>query len=245
MMRNLVVGNWKMNGTISDLALVKKIAETAKIVTQKTETALCVPAVFIQNFASENLIHIGAQDCHHLNKGAHTGDIAADMLKNIGATHVIVGHSERRTDHHETNAQIHAKANAAFNAGIKPIICVGEAHEQYVAGTSQNIVIEQIINSVPITDHEFAIGYEPIWAIGTGLIPKLEEITDIHTVIRNTLTDMLGIEKANKVQILYGGSVKSNNAQEIAALNNVDGALVGGASLNADDFCAIMNAFSE
>jgi triosephosphate isomerase len=234
-----------MNGHLNDLTLIKEIAKTAHHHAKTIETVLCVPYVFIYDFAFKNLMPIGAQDCHHLNKGAHTGDISAIMLKNIGASHVIVGHSERRIDHHETNEQIHAKANAVFNADLKPIICVGETHEHYLAGTSKNIVIEQIRHSVPQTTKEFAIGYEPVWAIGTGLIPKLEEITEIHTIIRQTLADMLGENIANKVQILYGGSVKPNNAPEIAGLKNVDGALVGGASLNAEDFTAIINAFAE
>jgi len=244
-MRNFVVGNWKMNGSLEDVSLLQDMAETVQRVSKNTETALCVPSVFIQNFAAQNLMPIGAQDCHHLNKGAHTGDVAADMLKNVGASCVIIGHSERRIDHHETSAQIHAKANTVFNAGLKPIICVGETHTQYLEGQSKNIVIEHIRNSVPPTDKPFAIGYEPVWAIGTGLIPKLEEIADIHLVIRQTLAEMLGQSVADTVQILYGGSVKPNNAADIAALKNVDGALVGGASLNADDFCAIIRAFSE
>lgn len=241
----LVVGNWKMNGGLGDMSLVEKIAAVASEVKSTTQTVICVPSVFIKHFADKNLVQIGAQDCHHLQKGAHTGDISADMVKEVGGSHIIVGHSERRIDHHETNEMIHAKADSVFNVGLTPIICVGESHEEYKQGKSGEVIVEQLKNSIPKTDKPFAIGYEPIWAIGTGLIPQLNEISLMHNLIRKTLGDLLGEKTASNVKILYGGSVKANNAADIAGCSNVDGSLVGGASLNADDFGAIIRAFSQ
>ena len=244
-MIKLVVGNWKMNGKLDDMPLVQTIADTANHLKEKIDVVLCVPAAFIQSFAQNNTVCIGGQNCHYLKTGAYTGEISADMLKNVGASHVIVGHSERRIDCYETDKIVSQKANAAFAALLEPIICVGETHEQYTQGISAKIVAEQIKNSVPKTDKPFAIGYEPIWAIGTGLIPHLDEIANIHQVIRDTLQTLLGKQSASKVRILYGGSVKPNNAHDIAHIKNVDGALVGGASLSADDFIGIINAFAK
>ncbi len=244
MRKKLIAGNWKMNGTLDDISLIEHIAESLKPHHSIIDSVICVPSVFIKNFADKNIMNIGGQNCHHLKTGAYTGEISADMLQQVGATYVIVGHSERRIDCHETDAMVKAKANAVFEAGLKPIICVGETKEHYYQGICKDIIIEQLKNSVPETTKPFAIGYEPIWAIGTGLIPQLNEIFDIHSVIRETLKTLIGQDTANKVQILYGGSVKPNNASDIAGLDNVDGALVGGASLNVNDFTAIINAFS-
>lgn len=244
MSKNLVVGNWKMNGALTDTPLVNAITQKATDIASQLDTVVCVPSVFIQSYAAKSNLAIGAQDCHHLTKGAHTGDISAEMIKQVGANHVVIGHSERRVDHHETNEMVRAKADAAFSADVMPIICVGESHEEYTSGRSKEIIINQIKNSVPVTDKVFAIGYEPIWAIGTGLIPQLDEISQMHTVIRQTLVDLLGEKPASAVKILYGGSVKPNNASDIAQCDHVDGALVGGASLNADDFTAIMQSFA-
>jgi triosephosphate isomerase (TIM) len=244
MRKKLIAGNWKMNGTLSDVALIEKIADSVNLYKDTIESVICVPAVFIKSFFDKNIMDIGGQNCHHLKTGAYTGEVSADMLQQVGAKYVIVGHSERRIDCHETDAMIKAKANAAFEAGLKPIICVGETKEHYYQGICQEIIIEQLKHSVPETTKPFAIGYEPIWAIGTGLIPQLNEIFEIHSVIRETLKTLIGQDTANKVQILYGGSVKPNNASDIAKLDNVDGALVGGASLNVNDFTAIINAFA-
>lgn len=243
-MVKLVVGNWKMNGCLNDISLIQTISKVSDTLKHKIDTVICVPSVFIQHFAKDTTIHIGGQNCHHLKTGAYTGEVSADMLKNVGANYVIVGHSERRIDCFETDKIVHDKAQAVFNADLTPIICVGETHEQYIQGTSKEIIIEQLKNSVPQTLTEFAIGYEPIWAIGTGLIPKLDEISDMHRMIYDTLKTLLGVDIASKVRILYGGSVKPNNASDIAKIHHVDGALVGGASLSADDFIAIMQAFA-
>lgn len=243
-MLKLVAGNWKMNGSLSDVLILQEIAKTANNHKNTVETVICVPAVFVHHFAQLNLLEIGGQNCHTHESGAYTGEISASMIKNVGANYVIVGHSERRIDCLETDNIVQTKAKSAFQANLKPIICVGETHDHYKQKISKQIVIEQIKNSVPITDKSFAIGYEPIWAIGTGLIPKFDEIAEIHTTIRNTLITLLGQDNASKVQILYGGSVKPNNAHDIAKINHVDGALVGGASLNANDFSDIMIAFS-
>jgi triosephosphate isomerase len=244
-MVKLVAGNWKMNGCLDDISLVQTVANAADKLIDKIDVVLCVPAVFVQNFVQKKALYIGGQNCHYLKTGAYTGEISADMLRNVGANYVIVGHSERRVDCYETDKIVHAKANAAFAARLEPIICVGETHEQYTQAISAKIVAEQIKNSVPKTDKPFAIGYEPIWAIGTGLIPHLDEIANIHQVIRDTLQTLLGKQSASKVRILYGGSVKPSNAYDIAKIPNVDGALVGGASLNADDFIQIMTAFAD
>jgi len=244
MHKKLVVGNWKMHGDLSAINTVKMIADATQKYTAKIDTVLCVPSVYIHSFKQNTTLLFGGQNCHYLNTGAYTGEVSAAMLKDIGADYVIVGHSERRVDCFETDKIVHAKAAAVFGAGITPIICVGETHEHYVNKHSTQIITEQIKNSVPQTDKPFAIGYEPIWAIGTGLIPSLDEIDAIHHVIRDTLVSLLGKHTASQAHIIYGGSVKPNNVQSIATLKSVDGVLVGGASLSADDFIPIMTAFA-
>jgi triosephosphate isomerase len=244
-MRKLVVGNWKMNGDLNALSSVKNIEQVAKNYKSKIDTVLCVPSVYIHGFKNSTNISMGGQNCHYLKTGAYTGEISADMLKDVGADYVIVGHSERRVDCYETDKIVHAKANAAFVANLEPIICVGETSEHYSTRQSLKIITEQVKNSVPQTDKPFAIGYEPIWAIGTGLIPSATEIHEIHTVIRETLTSLLGKQSLSKARIIYGGSVKPNNAAEIANIPSVDGVLVGGASLNADDFTQIIKCFAD
>jgi triosephosphate isomerase (TIM) len=249
-MVKLVVGNWKMNGCLNDISFMQTIAETADTLNNQLKTVICVPSVFIHHFSNHIKTHhaifeIGGQNCHHLKTGAYTGEVSADMLKDVGAHYVIVGHSERRTDCYESDIIVHDKANTAFDADLIPIICVGETHEQYIQGISKKIIVEQIKHSVPHTVKKFAIGYEPIWAIGTGLIPQFDEIAAIHLTIYETLKGLLGTETTNKVDILYGGSVKPSNACDIANIDYVNGALVGGASLNASDFTQIMTAFAH
>lgn len=248
-MVKLVVGNWKMNGCLNDISFMQTLAETADRLHHQVKTVICVPSVLIHHFSNHIKTHniilqIGGQNCHQLTTGAYTGEVSADMLKNVGADYVIIGHSERRTDYYETDITVHDKAIAAFNANLTPIICIGETHDHYKQGISKRIIIEQIKHSVPKTIKKFAIGYEPIWAIGTGLIPQFDEIADIHLTIYDTLKSLLGTETANTVDILYGGSVKPNNACDIAKIDYVHGALVGGASLSAADFTQIITAFA-
>ena len=189
-------------------------------------------------------IHVGGQDCHGELEGAHTGDISAEMIADAGGTHVIVGHSERRTDHKEDDALIHGKALAAYRAGLVAIICVGETLTERDAGKALDVVGQQLSDSVPdsATAANTIIAYEPVWAIGTGRTPSLADIEEMHSDIRARLTSRFGGDIANGIRILYGGSVKPGNAAEIFAVPNVDGGLVGGASLKAADFSQIVKA---
>lgn len=244
MKKKFVAGNWKMNGSLASLDVVKEISVEAQRLRASLDTIMYLPSLYIHHFIEKEDIKIGAQNCHYENNGAFTGEISAEMLKDIGAVSVILGHSERRTGFHETSEMIREKAQNALKHNILPVICVGESEEQYRGKLSIKTVAEQIKSSVPENDGNIAIGYEPIWAIGTGLIPELNEIEEMHYTIRETLSSLLGKEASEKVNILYGGSVKPENAREIAQVNNVDGALVGGASLKAKDFIHIMNAFS-
>jgi triosephosphate isomerase (TIM) len=243
-MRKLAAGNWKMNGLSADLAELKALAEVAA----SCEVLICPPATLIAqaNWQMQGKsVMIGGQDCHANAKGAHTGDISAAMLKDAGAGHVILGHSERRADHGETDALVAAKTQAAWAAGLVAIVCVGETEAQRDAGQTLDVAASQLAGSVPegATASNLVIAYEPVWAIGTGRTPTLEEIAEVHAFMRARLTERLGAEAAG-VRLLYGGSVKPSNAVEIFALANVDGALVGGASLKAADFGAIVTALS-
>jgi triosephosphate isomerase len=235
-MKPLIAGNWKMNGLSSSVLEVQKlIGHFSGAMPSALEIAICPPATLIGLFATEfsdEGIAIGGQDCHPEASGAHTGEISAEMLADAGAAYVIVGHSERRADHGETNALVLAKARAARRAGLVPIICVGETEAERRAGREKDIVEVQLAESLPPGEPEIVVAYEPVWAIGTGRTPTLEEIADMHLFIRRRVGE--------GVRILYGGSVKPSNAREILALANVDGALVGGASLKADDFAAII-----
>ncbi len=201
------------------------------------DVLICPPATLLAGFAarySDEGIQFGGQDCHAGASGAHTGDISAQMLSDAGAAYVIAGHSERRADHGETNAQVKAKAQAALTAGLRPIICVGETREQREAGKALAIVSEQLAGSLPETGEAYVVAYEPVWAIGTGLTPTTADIAEMHDFIRT--------KTPAGTRILYGGSVKPGNAKEILAISNVNGALVGGASLKADDFYPIIAA---
>lgn len=240
----LIAGNWKMNGTSSQLTELKAIA--AGVSGEKYDALICTPATLLHRAAQscvDTALSVGAQDCHANSSGAHTGDTSADMIKDTGATHIIVGHSERRTDHGETDANVMAKAQATQTTDMVAIICIGETREEREQGRANEIASAQIKGSVPTdsTPENTVIAYEPVWAIGTGLVPSTDDIASIHAHIRSELIDLLG-EAGSKMKILYGGSLKPANAHEILAINNVDGGLIGGASLKSTDFLAICAA---
>lgn len=241
-LKKLVAGNWKMHGTSAELAEVTTISMAAE--TAGCDVALCIPATLIERAVrAAPGFSIGGQDCHADDKGAHTGDISATMLKDAGAVLTIVGHSERRADHGESDADVCAKAKTAFAASLSVILCVGESLEVREAGDAVRVVSAQVDSSLP-PDAEagrFAIAYEPIWAIGTGKIPSMNDIAEMHAALRQRLIAAYG-EKGRDIRILYGGSVKAANAAEIFAVPDVDGALVGGASLAAADFLPIIAA---
>jgi len=245
-MKKLAAGNWKMNGTTA--ALDEMRALLAAHPAPACAMLLCPPATLIAQAAYHTkgkALHIGGQDCHAKASGAHTGDISAAMLKDAGASHVILGHSERRADHAETNAQVKAKAEAALAAQLIAIVCLGETEAQRDAGETLALCGNQLHGSIPAgaTAANMVIAYEPVWAIGTGRTPTLDQIAEVHAFLRAELVKALG-EDGQGVRILYGGSVKPSNAAEIFAVKDVDGALVGGASLKAVDFGAIVAALS-
>ena len=237
-MKSLIAGNWKMHGrTASAGELQLLIDKFSGSMPADRDILICPPVTLVPAFASafsDEGIMIGGQDCHTQEAGAHTGDISAVMLADAGAAYVIVGHSERRADHGETNALVKAKADAALAAGLTPIVCVGETKDEREAGKAQDVVGAQLDGSLPQTTEDFVIAYEPVWAIGTGLTPTIDDIAQMHDFIRGKTRD--------DVRILYGGSVKPGNAKEILAVRNVNGALVGGASLKAEDFYEIICA---
>lgn len=246
-LRPLIAGNWKMNGTRTSLAELDAVIAGAGTAPH-ADLLICPPATLIAAAAARaagTRVGIGGQDCHAAASGAHTGDLSAEMLKDAGATAVIVGHSERRTDHGETDAIVKAKAEAAWRAGLTAIVCVGETQAERDGGKAKDIVGRQLAGSVPDggTAASLAIAYEPVWAIGTGRTPTSPEIEEIHGVIRNYLNKNMR-QLGPQVKILYGGSVKPANAAEILTLTDVNGALVGGASLKASDFLAIAAARS-
>ncbi len=243
MRRKLAAGNWKMNGTGASLAEIEALAEAHP--TPRSEVLICPPATLIAQMAWEakgGPVMVGGQDCHAKASGAHTGDIAAGMLKDAGASHVILGHSERRADHGETDADVRAKSEAAIGAGLIAVICVGETEAQRDEGDTLKVIGTQLAGSVPdaATAANTVIAYEPVWAIGTGRTPTLDQIAEVHDFIRAELAKRFA--DADGIRLLYGGSVKPSNAAEIFATSNVDGALVGGASLKAADFGAIIAA---
>ncbi|MBL8555755.1 MAG: triose-phosphate isomerase [Phenylobacterium sp.] len=242
--RPLIAGNWKMNGLAASLAEAKAVA--AGLGDTAARVALCPSATLVAQMAwtlKDSAVLVGGQDCHAQASGAHTGDVAAEQLADAGAKLVIVGHSERRADHGETDAAVAAKTLAALRAGLEPIVCVGETLEQRKAGDTLAVVTGQVRGSLPaeLAGKAFSVAYEPVWAIGTGLTPTTPEIEDVHRAIRATLTELFG-EAGRAVPILYGGSVKPSNAVEILHADEVGGALVGGASLKADDFLGIIRA---
>lgn len=244
----LVAGNWKMNGlraSVAELeALAAGISATSSAV---VDAMICPPATLINIFSTataKSAVMIGGQDCHANVSGAHTGDLSAEMLRDAGASAVIVGHSERRADHGESNDVVCEKAKAAWRAGLTAIVCVGETEAERKGGTTLDVIGGQLAGSMPegSTADTTVVAYEPVWAIGTGLTPTAEDVAQVHAFIRTALADRFGSEGA-KMRILYGGSVKPGNARELMAVENVNGALVGGASLKAADFLGIIAAY--
>jgi triosephosphate isomerase len=242
--RPLVAGNWKMNGLQAAAGELEKIIAGAQTL-DHVDVMVCPPATLLAAFAAAargTRVAIGGQDCHALPAGAYTGDIAAEMLRDAGAQAVIVGHSERRRLHGETDAVVHAKVLAAKRAGLLPILCIGETGAERDAGRTRAVVQAQLEGSLPEGVEDFVIAYEPVWAIGSGVTPTQADIKDTHGFIRSRLLARSATTGA-AVRILYGGSVKPDNAKQLLAIDNVDGALVGGASLHADEFLAIAGAY--
>ncbi|MBP0481985.1 triose-phosphate isomerase [Sagittula salina] len=245
MRTKLAAGNWKMNGTMAALDALEAIAETS--VNGPAEVLICPPATLIHAARSRSgTVAIGGQDCHAAASGAHTGDLSAAMLKDVGADYVILGHSERRTDHEETSALVQAKCRTAWAAGLKAIVCIGETLSERDADKTLDIIGDQLASSIPddATGDKLVVAYEPVWAIGTGKVPTTGQIGEVHDFIRRGLEDRFGTGIGGSVRLLYGGSVKATNAAEIFAVSNVDGALVGGASLKAADFVPIIAALN-
>ncbi|RYH02814.1 triose-phosphate isomerase [Salipiger sp. IMCC34102] len=246
MRRKLAAGNWKMNGLVDDLAQIKALTDAHPA--PDVDMLICAPATLIAQMAwarGPHPMQIGGQDCHAARSGAHTGDISAPMLRDAGASHVIVGHSERRADHGETDADVAAKATAANASGLIAVICIGETLAQREAGEALAVVTGQLRGSLPegATAANTVVAYEPVWAIGTGKVPTTDQIAEIHGALRHALRDVM--REAEAVRLLYGGSVKGANAAEIFAVADVDGALVGGASLTAEDFSPIVTALEN
>jgi triosephosphate isomerase len=241
----LIAGNWKMNGLSADaVALAKGVAAASDVAPETLELLVCPPHLHIGQVGKAieaSRVQLGAQDCHNEISGAFTGDISAEMLADVGCSYVIVGHSERRDGHREGDPAIWAKASAALRAGLKPIVCVGETEEERLAGKAEDTVARQVRACTPdgVNGDKIALAYEPIWAIGSGRTPTHDEIAAVHKTMRDALTEMLGADAGSGIRLLYGGSVKPGNAKEIMALENVNGALVGGASLKAEDFLGI------
>ena len=244
--RKYIVGNWKMNGLrdqLSDIAEIAGVADQHKDV----DVAICPPATLIAQAANNSPgFMIGAQDCHFATNGAHTGCLSADMIREAGAIMTILGHSERRADQHETDADVKAKAEAVHRLGLGAIICVGETEAERDAGRAVEVVCAQLEGSFPESADAtwLTIAYEPVWAIGTGRIPEVADVEEMHAAIRNKLGKLMG-DGADAVRILYGGSMNGGNASELLAVPNVDGGLVGGASLTAEKFGPIIEAAAE
>jgi triosephosphate isomerase len=242
--RPLIAGNWKMNGLKASMTELEAMLAGAAGVAAKCNLLVCPPATLLASFAERvresKIVSVGAQDCHPKASGAHTGDLSAEMLADAGAKAVIVGHSERRADHGESDALVRQKAEAVWRAGLVAIVCIGETREHRDAGKTLDICGGQLKGSLPegSTAANLVVAYEPVWAIGTGLTPTAGDVEQVHRFIRETLTSRFGGEGA-AVRILYGGSVKPSNAAELMGVANVNGALVGGASLKATDFLAI------
>jgi len=239
----LVAGNWKMNGLAASQRELSKIIAGAGAFAGKAELVVCPPATLVAAFAAaakNSKVVIGGQDCHSEASGAHTGDISAEMLADAGARAVIVGHSERRADYHETDALVRAKAQAAWHAGLAAIVCVGEQRAERESGKTLDVVGRQLDGSVPegSTGANLIIAYEPVWAIGTGLTPTPADVAEVHAFVRKQVTGRFGAEGA-RIRILYGGSVKPANARELLTISDVNGALIGGSSLKAEDFLGI------
>jgi len=242
----LIAGNWKMNGLAASIAELESVIAGRSEIPDTVGLLLCPPATLVAAFAmraQHTGVSVGGQDCHPAEKGAHTGDISAEMLKDVGAGFVIVGHSERRADHGESNDVVKAKVEAAWRAGLVAIACVGETEAERDAGRTLDVVGSQLAGSLPdgATVDTLVVAYEPVWAIGTGRTPTVEDVASVHGAIRKALEERFG-EAGKSIKILYGGSVKPDNAAELLAVDHVNGALVGGASLKASDFLAIAKA---
>lgn len=242
-MQKNIIGNWKMNGLQADLDEIGRIAEIA-LQFPSVNTGLCIPATLLHVAASRfPAFPFGGQDCHMKKSGAHTGCISAEMLADAGAVMTIVGHSERRADQHESNADVREKAIAARDAGLKAIICIGESDTERMSGKALPVVLAQLAASVPdnASGDWLLVAYEPIWAIGTGKIPTMAEVAEMHGAIRNNLVERFGDDGRN-IAILYGGSMNGENAADLLAIQDVDGGLIGGASLTAAKFAPILAA---
>jgi triosephosphate isomerase (TIM) len=244
--RSLIAGNWKMNGLRSSRAELDQIITGAKALASAIDLMICPPATLIAAFAAVaqgSAVAIGGQDCRAEPAGAFTGDISAEMLRDAGACAVIVGHSERRIYHHETDAEVKAKALAARRAGLQAIVCVGETQDERAGGAALGVVARQLANSLPdgASAENLVIAYEPVWAIGSGLTPTSVDVAEVHNSIRRAIVARFGAD-GQAMRILYGGSVKPSNAAELLQVDDVDGALVGGASLKAAEFLAIAAA---
>lgn len=242
----LVAGNWKMNGLGASLGEADALAKALQERAAACRVALCPPATLVERMGrvlTDTPVELGGQDCHAEVSGAFTGSVSAPMLADAGARLVILGHSERRASFGETDADVAAKVDAALDAGLEPIICVGETMAEREAGRAVEVVSRQVAGSLPssLSGKAFAVAYEPVWAIGTGLTPTLEQIEEVHAAVRAAMVARLG-EGGRAAPILYGGSVKPSNAAEILAVAEVGGALVGGASLKAEDFLGIIRA---
>jgi triosephosphate isomerase len=246
--RRLAAGNWKMHGLRADLAAARRVRERLMDANfaPGIDVMICPPATLIGALADEargSRLLVGAQDCHAAASGAHTGDISAEMLKDAGASAVILGHSERRAEHGERDPTVKAKANAAHRAGLLAIVCIGETRAERAAGETLAVVARQLAGSLPdgCTAGNTVVAYEPVWAIGTGITAHPDDVAEVHAHLRQLLVGRVG-QEGERVRILYGGSVKPDNARELMAVANVDGALIGGASLKSDDFLAIITA---
>jgi len=242
-MRQLIAGNWKMYGRRQDLAELRAMAEAEDLA---CDIAICLPSTLLMVAADElgDRLALGGQDIHVASQGAHTGDISAEQLVDAGATHVIIGHSERRETYAESDGLVQEKTVAAWRCGLIAIVCIGETDAERIAGTTLDVLGTQLAGSLPDTldVEKLVIAYEPIWAIGTGKTPTVEDVRTVHAFIRDQLNKRFGEKVGTALRILYGGSVKPSNAAELLAVANVDGALVGGASLKASDFIAICKA---
>jgi len=244
--RPLVVGNWKMNGLRKSSNELLRITQDAVKLPRHIDLVVCPPATLVANFAGlarGSRVRIGAQDCHPEPSGAYTGDISAEMLADAGAVMVIIGHSERRSYHKETDAQVRVKTLAAWRAGMTAIVCIGETRAERESRQTLDVVGRQLSGSLPEggRSENLVIAYEPVWAIGTGLTPTPADVAEVHRLIRTRLVERYS-KAGEAMRILYGGSVKPSNAQELMKVENVDGALVGGASLKSEEFLAIAAA---
>ena len=248
MVKPLVAGNWKMNGLAQSANQIHALNDTLKSQPANCDVLICPPATLIMAFShllNDSEIALGGQDCHVNENGAHTGDIAPEMLADSGAQYVIVGHSERRMDHRERDGDVKAKAIAGWRAGLKVILCIGELIGERKAELTLKVIERQLQNSLPegATAENLIIAYEPVWAIGTGLTPTTSDVEEVHKFIRDHLVATYGEAVGNEMRILYGGSVKPGNAKELMGVPHVNGALVGGASLKAEDFAGIIAAY--